>query len=136
MAVEVYAEMLGERVRATVASVGELVQDPETGERHHPLVVDPLDGPFASNLAGQDVRLSVEAAATEGEVLVVPVAALFAGADGQTAAFRVTGDGRREKVIVTVGVTGDGHVAVTPVEGTLEPGDQVVVGTRAPATNP
>ena len=84
--------------------------------------------PWDEKFAGSDVRLTVEAATTDGEVLVVPLSAVFATADGQVAVVRVAADGTQQRVRVTPGVSGDGYVAVTPVDGELLPGDQVVVG--------
>jgi len=80
------------------------------------------------------VRLTVQAAATEGEVLVVPISAVYADADGATAVLKLLDDGTQQRVVVTAGVSGDGYVAVTPVEeGALVAGDRVVVGAGAGA---
>lgn len=128
MPVEVTAEVLGVTAKGTVASIGELEAD-DTGTRAHPMTVTATGEPWRAQLAGQDVRLTVEAASTGEEVLVVPVSALFAGADGRVAVIRLTVDGRQERVVVTPGVSGDGYVAVTPVDGALDPGDRVVVGS-------
>lgn len=76
---------------------------------------------------GSDVRMSIVIAETAQEVLVVPVSAIFAGADAQTSVTRLRG-GVSERVAVTVGAAGDGYVEVRS-DG-LEPGDQVVVGGR------
>jgi hypothetical protein len=37
-------------------------------------------------------------------------------------------DGSQQRVVVTAGVSGDGYVAVVPVDGSLTAGDLVVVG--------
>jgi HlyD family secretion protein len=126
-AVAITSEVLGTSTRGVVASIGDLATD-ERGERGHVMVVEPTDGPFDPKLSGQDVRLSLEAASTGAEVLVVPVSAIFAGADGQTAVLRQRIGGDQERVTVTVGVSGDGFVAVTPTSGSLDPGERVVVG--------
>jgi hypothetical protein len=127
MAVEVVSELHGTTVQGVVSTIGEASQD-ESGRLGYPMAVTPTGGPIEERLNGSDVRLTVQAASTDGEVLVVPLSAVFAGADGRTAVLRLLADGRQERVSVTAGVSGDGYVAVTPAEGTLAAGDQVVVG--------
>jgi hypothetical protein len=126
MAVEVMADLLGIRARGTIASIGELVTD-ETSGRGHPVVITP-DATLDPRLIGEDVRLSVERASTVHEVIAVPLAAVTATADGRTVVIRVAAGGREEPITVTPGPSGEGLVSVTAVEGTLEPGDRVVVG--------
>ncbi|MEU3604920.1 peptidoglycan-binding protein [Streptomyces sp. NPDC035033] len=83
-------------------------------------------------LAGQDVRLTIEAASTDGEALVVPVTAVSAGADGRTLVTVVTEDGRRTPVEVRTGTLGDGYVEVVPLAGgRLKEGAEVVTGVAA-----
>ncbi|MFC9029706.1 efflux RND transporter periplasmic adaptor subunit [Streptomyces arboris] len=97
------------------------------GERGYALVIRP-DRPLDPGLAGQDVRLTIEAAATDGEVLVVPVSAVSAGADGRTSVTVVKGQDRR-RVEVRPGTAGDGYVEVRPVgSGRLAEGDDVMTG--------
>jgi len=98
------------------------------------MLVTPTESALDERLAGADVRLTVQAAATEGEVLVVPISAVYADADGATAVLKLLDDGTQQRVVVTAGVSGDGYVAVTPVEeGALVAGDRVVVGAGAGA---
>jgi hypothetical protein len=128
MPVEILSELHNITAAGVVASVGELEQD-ETGLRAYPMLVTPVDAPLDERLAGADVRLTVQAAATEGEVLVVPISAVYADADGATAVLKLLDDGTQQRVVVVAGVSGDGYVAVTPVEqGALVAGDRVVVG--------
>ncbi|MFF8836138.1 peptidoglycan-binding protein [Streptomyces sp. NPDC015130] len=83
-------------------------------------------------LAGQDVRLTIEAASTDGEALVVPVTAVSAGADGRTLVTVVDARGRRNPVEVRTGTLGDGHVEVVPLSaGALAEGAEVVTGVAA-----
>jgi multidrug efflux pump subunit AcrA (membrane-fusion protein) len=72
--------------------------------------------------------LAVERASTEEEVLVVPISAITATADGRTVVVRISADGREVRVPVTPGASGEGFVAVTVTEGHLDSGDRVVVG--------
>ncbi|MEU7065266.1 peptidoglycan-binding protein [Streptomyces sp. NPDC046161] len=87
------------------------------------------DQPLPAAFAGQDVRLTVESAATDGAALVVPVTAVSAGADGRTVVTAQGADGAQHRIEVRIGTTGDGYVAVAPVQpGALTAGARVVVG--------
>lgn len=104
------------------------------GPPGYEMLVRPL-APLDAQLVGQDVRLTVEAAATDGNALVVPVSAVSAGTDGRTSVTVVDGAGAQRRVEVRPGTTGDGHVEVRPTgDGTLADGDSVVVGVNARAT--
>lgn len=127
MPVEILYELTGTTTTGQIASIGELAPD-ETDRRSHPMEVHATDGPLDEQLAGADVRLTVTAATTDGQVLVVPLSAVFARADGQVAVLRIDPDGSEQLIPVVPGVSGDGHVAVTPAGGGLAAGDQVVVG--------
>ncbi|MFI6000523.1 peptidoglycan-binding protein [Streptomyces sp. NPDC051366] len=98
------------------------------GPAGYELLVRPL-APLDAKLVGQDVRLTVEAAATDGNALVVPVSAVSAGADGRTIVTVVDGKGTQRRVEVRPGTTGDGYVEVRPTaDGALAEGDSVVTG--------
>ncbi|MFG2233489.1 peptidoglycan-binding protein [Streptomyces sp. NPDC048723] len=87
------------------------------------------DQPLPAGFAGQDVRLTVESAATDGEALVVPVTAVSAGADGRTVVTAVSAEGTQRRIEVRTGTSGDGFVAVTPAQaGALAAGTKVVIG--------
>ncbi|MFG2880469.1 peptidoglycan-binding protein [Streptomyces sp. NPDC048337] len=93
------------------------------------MVVHP-DQPLPAAFAGQDVRLTIESAATDGEALVVPVTAVSASPDGQTLVTAVSADGTQRRIPVRTGTSGDGYVAVVPLRGgELAPGARVVIGT-------
>ncbi|MFI7354445.1 peptidoglycan-binding protein [Streptomyces avidinii] len=94
------------------------------------------DQPLPAGFAGQDVRLTIESAATDGEALVVPVTAVSAGADGRTVVTAVSADGTQRRIEVRTGTSGDGFVAVTPARpGALAAGTRVVIGA-APRQTP
>ena len=78
-------------------------------------------------LVGASVRLTVPIESSEGTVLAVPVSALSLGPDGSSRVQRAT-DGGLEFVRVEPGLSAGGFVEVTPIDGTLEPGDLVVIG--------
>lgn len=95
---------------------------------------DPLTAEQIFELQGRNVRVAIPVGATEGDVLSVPLAALTAGPGGEARIEVVTGDPRDGEdadtrlVVVETGLAAGGYVEVRPVEGTLEPGELVVVG--------
>ena len=58
---------------------------------------------------------------------VVPISALFLAADG-TSRVQVDNHGKLEFVEVKPGLSADGFVEITPVDGTLSAGQLVLVG--------
>ncbi|WP_328781556.1 peptidoglycan-binding protein [Streptomyces canus] len=144
--VEILAERSGTTVPGKVRSVSETLdegqeqdgtsEDGSDGERApaatqgYPVVVEP-DKPLDRALAGQEVRLTVEAGSTDGKALVVPVTAVSVGSDGKSAVTVVAADGTQRRVQVRAGTQGDGYVAVVPLgTGRLAPGALVVTGIR------
>ncbi|WP_230396291.1 peptidoglycan-binding protein [Streptomyces blattellae] len=147
--VEILAERSGDTVPGKVRSVAKTLDggtegqeqtgtspDGSDGERApaaalgYPVVMEP-DKPLDPALAGQEVRLTVEAGSTDGKALVVPVTAVSVGADGKSAVTVVSADGTQRRVQVRAGTQGDGYVEVVPVgTGRLAPRDLVVTGIR------
>ncbi|MFJ4685932.1 peptidoglycan-binding protein [Streptomyces sp. NPDC088789] len=144
--VEILDERSGTTVPGTVRSVGKTLgadqrqdgtsEEGEEGEgapsapEGYPVVVKP-DRPLDRALAGQEVRLTVEAGSTGGKALVVPVTAVSVGPDGKSAVTVVAAAGAQHRVQVRAGTQGDGYVEVVPVDGgRLEPGALVVTGVR------
>ncbi|MEV0782977.1 peptidoglycan-binding protein [Streptomyces sp. NPDC050423] len=141
--VEILSELTGATSQGTVATVsdvlidaqsssgGDSVASPTTGARGYPVVVRPTKS-LPLDLAGQDVRLTVEAASTRKKALVVPVSAVSAGTDGRTSVTVLMPDGSRRRVQVTTGTSGDGQVELRPTAGQrLAAGERVVIGIRA-----
>ncbi|MEU6867833.1 peptidoglycan-binding protein [Streptomyces sp. NPDC046876] len=95
------------------------------------------DQALDARLAGQGVRLTVTAASSGEPVLVVPLSAVSAGADGRTTVTVLgkdpgAADGRR-RVEVRAGMSADGMVQVEPVGGgALGDGDRVLVAQAKP----
>ncbi len=83
-------------------------------------------------LVGTSVRLTIPVKSTDGEVLAVPASALSLGPDGSSRVQRATDRGL-EFVRVEPGLAAGGFVEVTPIEGTLEATDRVVIGFRGGA---
>jgi hypothetical protein len=78
-------------------------------------------------LEGFSLRLTIPVESTGGKVAVVPVSALSLAADGTTR-LQVEKDGILEFVTVEPGLSADGFVAVTHIDGSLAPGQLVVIG--------
>jgi hypothetical protein len=146
--VRILSELTGEESTAVVTSVADEMssgqgtaaeqdvgkQDAASGPGHL-LVVKP-GRPLPRDFAGQDVRLTVEAASTKKAVLVVPVTAVSSAADGRTVVTLVSRDGVQRRVEVRPGTTGDGFVEIVPVgeESALGVGDNVLTGIRRSGT--
>jgi peptidoglycan hydrolase-like protein with peptidoglycan-binding domain len=86
------------------------------------------------SLVGASVVQTITVQSTEGEVLTVPVAALSVAADGSTRVEIKRPASPPVSVAVTPGLTAKGLVTVTPVQGSIVPGDLVVVGTEGGRT--
>ncbi len=82
-------------------------------------------------LEGVSLRLTIPIQSTKGDVTAVPVSALSLAADG-TSRIQVQNKGALEYVVVTPGLAADGFVEITPVKGSLAPGQLVVVGYKNP----
>lgn len=150
MKVTVLSETSGERMTGTVGSVGAPVTPgaadgtstarpgQAAGDPYVPVTVTP-DEAWSPALEGQEVRITVVEAATQGEVLAVPASAVSSAVDGRTTVTVVAADGSRRPVDVTAGVVADNYVQVTAAGGTLKAGDQVLVGVAEgapPAAGP
>lgn len=85
----------------------------------------------ATRLEGFSLRLTIPIESTKGAVTAVPISALSLAADG-TSRVQVEKDGALEYIVVKPGLSADGYVEVTPVDGTLTPGQLVVVGYDNP----
>lgn len=80
-----------------------------------------------TSLVGMSLRLTIPVESTGGKVTAVPVSALSLAADG-TSRVQVENNGTLEFVVVEPGLSANGFVQVTPVDGALTPGQLVVVG--------
>lgn len=80
-----------------------------------------------ANLVGASVRLRVPVESTDEEVLAVPISAVSLAPDGSSRV-QVQRGGALEFVRVEPGLSADGFVAITPLEGALSAGELVVIG--------
>ena len=86
-------------------------------------------------LEGFSVRLTIPTESTKGAVTAVPVSALSLSVDG-TSRVQVEANGALEYVVVKPGLSTNGYVEVTPVDGKLVPGQLVVVGYKTAGREP
>ena len=119
---------------ATIISIEPHVSDTGTADNSRFDVLlepDELTADQLQVLQGNNVKVSIAVGETEGEVLAVPLAALTAGAGGESRVEIVDPDGDGTETIlieVTTGLAADGYVEIEPVSGKLDEGDLVVVG--------
>ncbi|MEA3502746.1 MAG: peptidoglycan-binding protein [Actinomycetota bacterium] len=95
--------------------------------------VEILPDEVRADLNNTNVKITIPVASrsTSGAVLAVPAAALSATGAGDTIVTVEDPDGSTRSVTVTPGLsTTGGMVEVTPIDGALEAGDRVVVGTQ------
>lgn len=131
VAVDMPARVIAGRGEDGPGKVAAIVHRPpsENGAGSGPVataVVIP-DEPFAEEIRGTDARVRLIVASSAGEVLAVPTAALSTAADGRAQVIVQAGQAQRP-VPVATGFSGDGLTEVTPLDGSLEPGDLVLVG--------
>jgi hypothetical protein len=128
MDVEVLDETSDTTYQARLSSID---PTPTTGPDGTPgvaLAMEPVE-PLPAALAGANLRVTFATATTSAPVVVVPLAALSAGADGRARVDKRAADGRRIEVAVTPGLSADGFVEVRPNEpGALAAGDEVIIG--------
>lgn len=84
-----------------------------------------------SRLEGFSVRLTIPVQSTSGAVMAVPLSALSLAPDGSSRV-QVKKAGGLEYLTVRPGLSASGFVEVTPVVGSLSPGQEVVVGYSNP----
>ncbi|MGR9012407.1 MAG: peptidoglycan-binding protein [Gammaproteobacteria bacterium] len=84
-----------------------------------------------TRLEGFSVRLTIPIKSTEGAVTAVPVSAVSLSADG-TSRVQVDNNGVLQYIDVEPGLSADGYVEVTPANGSLAPGQLVVIGYENP----
>ena len=129
MPVQLLDETTSTTYPGSVQSIADTATTSADGSPGFAALIALLD-PLPTALSGANLRLTITAAATDREVLVVPLAAVSSSATGQA---RVSVLSVRSSapvdLAVTAGLSADGFVAVKPVEsGALKQGDLVVIG--------
>ena len=119
---------------ATTGAISEIAGAPGTDEVPIDRVyIEVLPDEVRADLNNTNVKITIPVASrsTSGEVLAVPAAALSATGAGDTIVTVEGADGSTRAVVVDPGLsTPGGMVEVTPLDGDLDAGDRVVVGTQ------
>ena len=88
-------------------------------------------GEIPDDLVGKNVRIVIPVGGTAGEVWAVPAAALSATADGAVR-IEIAEEGTSTRFVeVEPGLSAQGLVEVTPLDGEIAVGDRVVVGAAS-----
>jgi peptidoglycan hydrolase-like protein with peptidoglycan-binding domain len=125
MAVAIDEPDLG--IKAT-GVVGKVADTPGTnGADGFHIYMEVLVDETPISLEGVSLRLTIPIESTGGAVTAVPISALSLAADGSSRV-QVDNNGSLEFIVVEPGLSADGFVEVTPVDGKLEPGQLVVIG--------
>jgi peptidoglycan hydrolase-like protein with peptidoglycan-binding domain len=89
---------------------------------------EPLDPAQLEALRSANVKVTVPFATTGGDVLCVPLAAVSAGAGGESRVELLRADGTTVLAPVDVGLTAEGFAEIHPRDVAIAAGDRVVVG--------
>ena len=98
------------------------------GSRYYIEIV--ADG-IPDELVGSNVKVVIPVGGTAGEVLAVPAAALSSTADGSAQVEVHQPDGTTRFVRVEPGLSAEGLVEITPLDGEIVEGDLVVIGVAS-----
>ena len=124
--VRIDATELGVAANGSVATVAQSPGTQGVDAQRFYIEITPENAPAA--IVGASVVITVSVKSTNGEVLVVPVAALSVAADGTSLVQVRSGAGTVTPVAVRPGLAARGLVEVTPLTPGLAAGDLVVVG--------
>jgi len=132
MAVDIDETSLGIKAKGVVAMVDET---PGTHgvDGYHIYYAVRVDNP-PSSLQGFSLRLTIPIQSTREAVVTVPMSAVSLASDGKSR-IQVQKNGKLEYITVLPGLAADGFVEVSPEQGTLVPGELVVVGFENAASN-
>jgi peptidoglycan hydrolase-like protein with peptidoglycan-binding domain len=127
--VKIDDDLSGASYTGKVTAVADTLTTPTGGESGQAgyLATIGSDTPIDPKLLAANVRVTITGQSSTGEVLVVPVAAIFAQANGTNAVTRAV-DGQQTLVKVETGLSAGGFVAVTKSFPPLSVNDAVVVG--------
>jgi peptidoglycan hydrolase-like protein with peptidoglycan-binding domain len=121
-------EISGNVYKATLSGISSAPTVGSDGDLAYDAMLTPNEE-LPAEMSGRNVRVTFTTASSVGPVLVVPLAALWAGPDGVAHVEKVSSDGSHVTVTVNAGVSADGSVAVTPLTpNDLTEGDEVVIG--------
>lgn len=129
MPVELLDEQSSTTYPASLANVDDNATAGPDGTSGYRATITP-DTPLPTELTGTNLRVTIDAASSETETLVVPITAISSAANGTTTvAVLPAGASDPIPVEVSTGISADGFVAIEPTDpAELHEGDTVVVG--------
>ncbi|MFN0029137.1 MAG: peptidoglycan-binding protein [Acidimicrobiales bacterium] len=128
--VRIEEEGLGIDLEGTVTELADEAGGTGVPKGKYAMIAEPAT--TDNMLPGVNVKLTAAVQSTAGDVLAVPLAALFATADGSARVeIEDSPDLPTRMVTVKTGLSADGYVEVRPLQGELAKGDRVVVGEQA-----
>ena len=122
---------LGIEVEGEISELADRTGTNGVAETRYHMQVIPTGQYNVSEMVGVNFRLQIPLEKSDGEVLAVPNAALFIGADGSSRLRVLEDDGETTRIVeVEVGLSDKNRslVEVTPLSGSLTADDLVVVG--------
>ncbi len=129
MPVELLDEQSSTTYPATITNIADNATTGPDGTSGYQATITP-DTPLPAELTGTNLRVTINAASSDTETLVVPITAISSAADGTTTvAVLPAGSPEPIPVQVSTGISADGFVAIEPADpADLHDGDKVVVG--------
>jgi hypothetical protein len=118
---------LGIQAPAKIAFIADSPGGGDLPSDRYRIRIDP-DEDLPEDALNVNFRITIPVTSSGGEVLAVPLAALSAGTDGTTRVEVERSAGETELIRVNPGLKADGFVQIDVLDGSLEPGDRVVVG--------
>ena len=122
---------LGIEVEGEITDLADRTGTNGVADTRYYMQVTPTGEYNVSEMVGVNFRLQIPLEKSDGEVLAVPNAALFIGADGSSRLRVLEPDGETTRIVeIKVGLTDKNQslVEVIPLEGSLTEDDFVVVG--------
>ena len=122
---------LGIEVEGEISELADRTGTNGVADTRYHMQVTPTGEYNVSEMVGINFRLQIPLEKSDGEVLAVPNAALFIGADGSSRLRVLEDDGETTRIVeVEVGLSDKNRslVEVTPLSGSLTADDLVVVG--------
>ncbi len=126
---------LGIEVEGEISELADRTGTNGVADTRYYMLVVPTGEYNVSEMVGVNFRLQIPLEKSDGEVLAVPQAALFIGADSSSRLRVLEDDGETTRIVeVEVGLTDKNRslVEVIPTSGDLRVGDFVVVGLDTP----
>ena len=128
---------LGIEVEGEISELADRTGTNGVADTRYYMLVVPTGEYNVSEMVGVNFRLQIPLEKSDGDVLAVPQAALFIGADSSSRLRVLEDDGETTRIVeVEVGLTDKNRslVEVTPLSGELLVGDFVVVGQEVQQT--